>query len=73
MELDRFRRGDAHELSFRLGAGLMLNHVVHAVESGEEGREIVPEATERSFQLTHARRADQLLAELIEERVRVYV
>lgn len=50
MELDRFRRGDAYELCLRLGSGLMLHHVVHAVESGQERRQIVPEAAERSFQ-----------------------
>ena len=70
MQLDCFRRGDAYELGLCLGSGLMLHDVVHAVESGQEGRQIVPEATERSLEQTHASRINQLLAELIEKRPR---
>jgi len=73
VQLQCFRRGDTHKLGLGVCTGLMLDDVVHAVERGQEGGQIVPKATEGSFQKTHASPRDQLLAEVIEERVYVDV
>lgn len=73
MKLDRFRRGNAYELCLRLGSGLVLHDIVHAIEGGQESRQIVPEATERSFKQTHASRINQLLAKLIEKYAHVHI
>lgn len=73
MQLNRFRRGDAYELSLRFWSRLMLHNVVHSVQSSQKSCQIIAEATERPFEKTDTSSVDQLLTEVIEKRAHLYV